>query len=89
MIEFKRQRLNEHTLCLMDIAPCPRCRRDSAHDGMLRLMEMFGCVPPRRGIATANMAARLALAKRNPNGSLGEALLAAVGSLLRGKVFGL
>jgi hypothetical protein len=37
---------------------------------MLRLMEVFGRVLARRRIATADMAARLALAKSNPNSSL-------------------
>ena len=67
---FLRQLLAEHTLCLMNIAPYPSRRRDSAHDRMLRLMEMFSRVLACRGIATANVAARLALAKSNPNGAL-------------------
>ena len=72
----------------MDVAPSPSGRRDSAHDGMLRLMEVFGRVLARRGIATADMAARLALAKSNPNSSLSKALLARTGSSLRGKILG-
>ena len=64
-------KLTERALSLMDIAPYPSRGRDSAHDGMLRLMEMFGRVLACRGIATADMAARSALAKSNPNGSFG------------------
>ena len=63
--------LAERILCLMDIAPYPGRRRDGAHHGMLRLMKMLGCVLAGGGIATADVAARLALAKRNPNSSLG------------------
>ena len=48
----------------MDVAPSPSGRRDSAHDGMLRLMECLVAGLPVEGIATADMAARLALAKR-------------------------
>ena len=53
----------------MDIAPCPSCRWNSAHDRMLRLMEVFGRMLALRGITTANVAARLALAKRDPRPS--------------------
>jgi len=63
-------KLTEHTLYLMHIAPYPSRRRNSAHDRMLGRMEMFGRVLAGRGIATTDMAARLALPKRNPNSSL-------------------
>jgi hypothetical protein len=71
----------------MDITPCPGRRWDSPHDGMLRLMEVFGRVLARGGIATANVAARLALAKSYPNRPLSYALLTRVGSFLCGKIF--
>ena len=38
----------EHALALMDIAPCPRGRRQRAHDRMIRRLEMFGRVLARR-----------------------------------------
>ena len=81
-------RLTEDTLRLMDVAPCPSRRRDSSHDRMLCLMEVFGRMLSRRGIATADVAARSALAKRNPNSSLSQALLTRARSSLRRKVFG-
>jgi hypothetical protein len=62
-----RRRLTEHTLCVMDVAPGPSRRRDSTHDRVLRLMEVFGRVLARRGITTANVTTRLALAKSNPD----------------------
>jgi len=72
----------------MDITPYPSRRRDSAHDRMLCLLEVPVRVLARRGIATANVAARLALAKSYPKRSLRQALFTRVGSLLRGKVLG-
>jgi hypothetical protein len=65
----------------MDIAPDPSGGRDSAHDRMLRLMEMFGRVLARRGIATTNVTAGLALAKRNPKSSFRQTLGTRIGSL--------
>ena len=41
---------------------------------MLCLMEVFGRMLSRRGIATADVAARSALAKRNPKNPLGQTL---------------
>jgi hypothetical protein len=79
--------LTEDTLYLMDIAPCPTRRRDSAHDRMLCLMEVFGRMLAGRGIATANVAARLALPKRDPSSSLSQALLTRARCFLRWKVF--
>ena len=70
----------------MDIAPYPSRGRDSAHDGMLRFMEVLGRVLARRGIATADVAARLALAQSYPKRSLNQALFTRVGSSLRGEV---
>jgi hypothetical protein len=55
---------------------------------MVRFMEMFGRVLARGGIATADVAARLALAKRNPNSSFSQALFTGIGSSLPGKVLG-
>ena len=60
-------RLAEHALCLMDIAPYRCSGRNSAHDRMFGRMEMPGRVPARRRIAAAHVAARLALARRSPN----------------------
>jgi hypothetical protein len=48
MLSLTEHTLTEHTLRLVDIAPYPGRRGNSAHDGMLRLMEVFGCVLPRR-----------------------------------------
>jgi hypothetical protein len=70
----------------MDIAPGPSRRRDSAHDGMLGLMEVFGRVLAGRGIAAADVAARLTLAKSNPNGPLNETFLAGGGRSVRRKI---
>ena len=70
----------------MDIAPDPRRGRDSAHDGMVRLMKMFGRVLARRGIAATNVTAGLALAQRDPKSSLRQALGKCVGCLRLGKV---
>ena len=81
------EKLTKGTLCLVDIAPYPSRRWDSAHDGMLCFMEVPGRVLARRGIATANVAARLALAKSDPKSSLDQALFTRVGSSLRGKIF--
>jgi len=53
----------------MDITPYPRGRRHRAHDRVLGIMEVSGRVLARRGFVTTNVAARLALAKRNPNSS--------------------
>jgi hypothetical protein len=84
---FLRQRkLTEDTLLLMNIAPCPGRGWDRAHDRMLRHMKMLGGVLAGRGIATADVAARLALAKSNPTSSFRQALLASARSILRGKV---
>jgi hypothetical protein len=55
---------------------------------MLRLMEVFGRVLARRGIATANMTARSAFAKLYPNGAFRQALLARGRSFLRRKIRG-
>jgi hypothetical protein len=63
-------KLTETALRLMDIAPYPSRGRDSAHDGMSRLMEVLGRVLTRRGIATADVAARLALAQSYPKRTL-------------------
>ena len=65
----------------MDIAPDPSRGWDSAHDGMVRLMEMFGRVLARRGIATTNVTTGLALAKRDPKSPLRQALGTCAGSL--------
>ena len=81
-------RLTEDTLRLMDVAPCPSRRRDSSHDRMLCLMEVFGRMLSRRGIATADVAARSALANRDPDRPLRQTLLACARCFLRGKVFG-
>jgi predicted nuclease of predicted toxin-antitoxin system len=70
----------------LDIAPYPSRRRNSTHDRMLCLMEVLARMLARRGIATANVAARLALAKSYPKRSLNQALFTRVGSSLRGKV---
>ena len=72
----------------MDIAPYPCRGRDGAHDGMLRLTKVLGRVLPTRRIA-ADMAARLAFAKRNPNRSLSRTFLARVESFLWRKILGL
>ena len=53
---------------------------------MLRLMEVFGRVLARGGIATANVAARLALAKSYPNRPLSYALLTRIARSLRRKI---
>jgi hypothetical protein len=55
---------------------------------MLRIMEMFGRVLARRRIATADVAAGSALAKSNPKSTLGQALLASIGSFLRREILG-
>jgi hypothetical protein len=55
---------------------------------MVRFMEMFGRVLACGGIATADMAAGLALAKRNPNSSFSQTLFTGIGSSLRGKILG-
>jgi hypothetical protein len=74
----------EDTLLLMNVTPCPGCRRQRAHDRMLRRLEMFGRVFSRRGIAAVDMAAGLTLAKSDPNGSFRQALPASPrGSLWR------
>ena len=82
------EKLTKGTLRLMDIAPYPSRRWDSAHDCMLRLMKVPGRVLARRGIATADVAARLALAKRYPKSSLDQALFTRVGSSRWRKVLG-
>jgi hypothetical protein len=79
-------KLIEDILFLMDIAPYPSRGRDSTHDGMLCLMEVLGRVLARRGIATADVAARLTFAKSDPKRSLNQALFTRVGSSLRGEV---
>jgi len=53
---------------------------------MMRVVEVFGRVLARRRIATADMAARLALAQSYPKRSLNHALFTRVGSFGRGKV---
>ena len=55
---------------------------------MLRLVKVLGRVPALRGIATANMAARVALAQRDPHSALRQALLTGVGGSLRRKILG-
>jgi hypothetical protein len=55
---------------------------------MLRIMEMFGGVLARRRIAAANVAAGSALAKSDPKGALGQALLAGLGSSLQREILG-
>ncbi|HEU4478611.1 MAG TPA: hypothetical protein VFR80_08840 [Pyrinomonadaceae bacterium] len=72
----------------MHIAPDPARRRNSAHHRMLRIMEMFGGVLAGGRITTTNVAARPALAKRDPQRALLQALLAGVRSSLRRKIPG-
>jgi hypothetical protein len=72
----------------MDIAPCPSRRRDSTHDGVLRLVKMLGRVLACRGIATADVAARLTLPESDPGHSLNEAFFTRVGGSLRWKALG-
>ena len=81
-------RSTEHPLCLVDVAPYPGRGRDSAHDRMLSLEKVPVCMLARRGIATANVAARLALAKSDPKSSFDQALFAGVGRFLRRKTLG-
>jgi hypothetical protein len=78
--------LIKDTLRFVDVAPRPGGRRDGAHNRMLRLMEVFGRVLARRGIATADVAARLAFAQSNPKSSLGETLFACARSFLRREI---
>jgi hypothetical protein len=87
-LALKAPALFEHTLCLMHIAPDPGGRGNSAHHWMLRVMEMFSGVLARRRIATANVAAGSALAKSDPKSTLGQALLAGIGSSLRREIPG-
>jgi hypothetical protein len=68
--KLRQLELTEDALRLMDIAPYPSRGRDSTHDGMLCLMEVLGRVFARRGIATADVAARLALAQSYPKRTL-------------------
>jgi hypothetical protein len=49
---------------------------------------VFGCVLACGGVATANMTARLALAKSNPKSSFNEALLTGTGRFQRRKILG-
>jgi sporulation-control protein spo0M len=70
----------------MDIAPCPGRRRDCAHDRVVGRMKMLGRVLARRGIAAANVTARLALAKLYPNGSLNQTFLTSIGRFRRWEI---
>lgn len=56
---------------------------------MLRLMEVFGRVLALRGITPANVAARLALAKLDPDRPLRQTLRACPGVFCGGKSFAL
>ncbi len=43
-------------------------------------MKMFGCVPVRRAVATADVAAGHAKAQMNPGSTNAQAILAAIGA---------
>jgi hypothetical protein len=64
---------------LIDVTPAPILSRfERADDGMLGVVKVLGRVPARRGIATADMAAREAKAQVHPSLPGLEALLATV-----------
>src|SRR5262249_45920288 len=68
--------LPEAPLRLVDVAPRPQSsRHDGAHHGMPRLMEVLCRVLGGRGVAAADMAARLALPQFDPARSFFQAFL--------------
>jgi hypothetical protein len=78
--------LAERGLRFVDVAPSPSRWRRCAHDRMLRCLEMLGRVFAGRGVAAADVTARLTLAQRYPHRSFAQALLASIGSFLRRKI---
>src|SRR6516164_9643882 len=68
--------LPEAPLRLVDVTPRPRSPgHDGAHHGMARLMEVLGRVLTGRGVAAADMAARLARPEFDPARAFFQALL--------------
>src|SRR5262245_32851661 len=68
--------LPEAPLRLVDVAPRPRSPgHDRSHHGMARLVEVLCRVLAGRGVATADMAARLALPELDPARAFFQALL--------------
>src|SRR5271166_977233 len=68
--------LPEAPLRLVDVAPRPRSPGHyGSHHGMARVMEVLCRVLGGRGVAAADMAARLALPELNPSRTFFQALL--------------
>src|SRR5271169_6229796 len=68
--------LPEAPLRLVDVAPRPRSAGHyGSHHGMARLMEVLCRVLAGRGVAAADMAARLALPELDPTRAFFQALL--------------
>src|SRR5262249_49145298 len=79
--------LPEAPLRLVDGAPRPRRPgHDGAHPGMARLMEVLGRVLADRGVAAADMAARLALPELDPARAFFQALLTGAWRMRRREV---
>src|SRR5262249_55411914 len=64
---------------LVDVTPIPGLTgHHRAHDRVLRLLKMLGCVLSGRGVATADMATRSAFPQSYPMRFFNEALLTGV-----------